>query len=184
MLFSLSFIRTPGVFLRQSMRSRKPPLHYLADQLDADVSGFRDYEWSGRTGARHRKEILNFLGIRRVSATDKHAFSDWLYPHGSDPADATEAAFGWFQQRQVECPADKELERSSFQQFELHLADSLSTDSKMLMEASLSNDAEGVRIVQMRSFFMVKAERWRQTVRKSRSCQSWRCICCRFAWST
>lgn len=63
----------------------------------------------------------------------------------------TEAAFGWFQQRQVECPADKELERlvrSSFQQFELHLyqrcADSLSTDSKMLMEASLSNDAEGV----------------------------------------
>lgn len=131
------------------------PLHYLADQLEADVSGILDYELSGRIGARHRREILNFRGISRVLATDKHAFSDWLintlYPHGSDPADATEAVFGWFQQRKVECPADKELDslvRSSFQQFELHLyqrcADSLSTDSKMLQEASLSNDADSV----------------------------------------
>lgn len=51
----------------------------------------------------------------------------------------------------MECPADRELDRlvcSSFQQFELHLyqrcADSLSTDSKMLLEASLGNDADGV----------------------------------------
>ncbi|MES3628488.1 DUF4158 domain-containing protein [Citrobacter freundii] len=151
----LKFYQNTGRFPSTINEIPETPLHYLADQLDVDVSGFRDYEWSGRTGARHRKEILNFLGIRRVSATDKHAFSDWLvntlYPHGSDPADATEAAFGWFQQRLVECPADKELERlvrSSFQQFELHLyqrcADSLSTDSKMLIEASLSNDADGV----------------------------------------
>lgn len=65
--------------------------------------------------------------MRRVSTTDKHAFSDWLintlYPHGSDPADATESALVWFQQRKVEYPANKELERlvrSSFQQFELY----------------------------------------------------------------
>ncbi|WP_368939515.1 hypothetical protein [Proteus mirabilis] len=45
----------------------------------------------------------------------------------------------------MECPADKELDRlvrSSFQQFELHLyqrcADSLPTDSKMLLEVSLN----------------------------------------------
>ncbi|MFP1748457.1 DUF4158 domain-containing protein [Lonsdalea quercina] len=151
----LKFYQNTGRFPSTINEIPETPLHYLAEQLEVDVFGVQEYEWSGRTGARHRKEILSFLGIRRVSATDKHAFSDWLiatlYPHGSDPADATEAAFGWFQQRQVECPADKELERlvrSSFQQFELHLyqrcADSLSTDSKMLMEASLSNDADGV----------------------------------------
>lgn len=151
----LKFYQNTGRFPSTINEIPETPLHYLANQLDVDVPGLQDYEWSGRTGARHRKEILNFLGIRRVSATDKNAFSDWLiytlYPHGSDLADATEAAFSWFQQRQVECPADKELERlvrSSFQQFELHLyqccADSLSTDSKILMEASLSNDAEGV----------------------------------------
>jgi len=147
----LKFYQNTGRFPSAINEIPETPLHYLAGQLEVDVFGVQEYEWSGRTGARHRKELLSFLGIRRVSATDKHAFSDWLiatlYPHGSDPADATEAAFGWFQQRQVECPADKELERlvrSSFQQFELHLyqrcADSLSTDSKMLMEASLSMD--------------------------------------------
>lgn len=151
----LKFYQNTGRFPSIINEIPETPLHYLADQLDVDVLGLQDYEWSGRTGARHRKEILNFLGIRRVSATDKNAFSDWLidtlYPHGSDLADATEAAFSWFQQRQAECPADKELERlvrSSFQQFELHLyqrcADNLSTESKILMEASLSNDAEGV----------------------------------------
>lgn len=151
----LKFYQNTGRFPSTINEIPETPLHYLANQLDVEVPGLQDYEWSGRTGARHRKEILNFLGIRRVSATDKNAFSDWLintlYPHGSDLADATEAAFSWFQQRQVECPADKELERlvrSSFQQFELHLyqccADSLSTDSKILMETSLSNDTEGV----------------------------------------
>jgi hypothetical protein len=128
----LKFYQNTGRFPSAINEIPETPLHYLAEQLEVDVFGVQEYEWSGRTGARHRKEILSFLGIRRVSATDKHAFSDWLiatlYPHGSDPADATEAAFGWFQQRQVECPADKELERlvrSSFQQFELHLKPAL-----------------------------------------------------------
>ncbi|HBQ3175052.1 hypothetical protein [Klebsiella pneumoniae] len=51
-------------------------LHCLADQLEAEVSGVQDYEWSGRTGAWYRREILDFLGIRRVPATDKHAFPE------------------------------------------------------------------------------------------------------------
>ncbi|EGC1289916.1 DUF4158 domain-containing protein [Salmonella enterica] len=70
----LKFYQNTGRFPSTIDEIPETPLHYLSDQLDADVSGFRDYEWSGRTGARHRKEILNFLGIRRVSATDKQVF--------------------------------------------------------------------------------------------------------------
>lgn len=99
----LKFYQNTGRFPSTINEIPETPLHYLAEKQEADVFSIQDYEWSGRTGARHRREILNFLGIHRVSATDKHAFSDWLsntlYHHGSDPADATEAAFGWFQQR-------------------------------------------------------------------------------------
>ncbi|WP_419601153.1 DUF4158 domain-containing protein, partial [Thiolapillus sp.] len=44
------------------------PLHYLADQLEITVDQIHEYDWLGRSGTRHRKEILEFLGIRRVSA--------------------------------------------------------------------------------------------------------------------
>ncbi|HAV1394251.1 TPA: DUF4158 domain-containing protein [Enterobacter hormaechei subsp. steigerwaltii] len=74
----LKFYQKTGRFPSTINEIPETPLHYLANQLDVDVPGLQDYEWSGRTGARHRKEILNFLGIRRVSATDKNAFSDWL----------------------------------------------------------------------------------------------------------
>ncbi|EKA4258483.1 DUF4158 domain-containing protein, partial [Escherichia coli] len=81
----LKFYQNTGRFPSTINEIPETPLHYLADQQEADVFSIQDYEWSGRTGARHRREILNFLGIRRVSATDKHAFSDWLintlYPH-------------------------------------------------------------------------------------------------------
>jgi len=52
-------------------------LHYLADQLEIDSSGLHEYDWSGRTGKRHRQEILIFLGISRVSTSDKQIFSAW-----------------------------------------------------------------------------------------------------------
>ncbi|MCE7732815.1 DUF4158 domain-containing protein [Vibrio campbellii] len=124
------------------------PLHYLAEQLETTVELLHEYDWRGRTGTRHRQEILKFLGIRRVSAIDKTTFSDWLienqYPHGVSIEDATESAFEWFQKNQIECPADKELERlvrSAYQQFELnlyeHFASCLSPESKIQMERSL-----------------------------------------------
>ncbi len=74
--------------------------HYLADQVDADVNQIKAYDWSGRTGTRHRREVLQFLGVRRVSAEDKVLFSTWLiehvYPTWSDISNTPEHAFEWF----------------------------------------------------------------------------------------
>ncbi|TGC24727.1 DUF4158 domain-containing protein [Escherichia sp. E1130] len=61
----LKFYQNTGRFPSTINEIPETPLHYLANQLDVEVPGLQDYEWSGRTGARHRKEILNFLGIRR-----------------------------------------------------------------------------------------------------------------------
>lgn len=62
----LKFYQSTGRFPRTINEIPEAPLHYLADQLEAEVFVLQNYEWSGRTGAQHRREILNFLGIRRV----------------------------------------------------------------------------------------------------------------------
>jgi hypothetical protein len=107
-----------------------PPtiLHYLANQVGADVDHIKAYDWSGRTGTRHRRGILQFLGVRRVSAEDKARFSNWLIEHaystGSDISDAHEHAFEWFRHRKKECPVGGQLDRlarSAYQQFEATL---------------------------------------------------------------
>lgn len=150
----LKYYQNTGRFPLASNDLPDTPLHYLAEQLETTVVMLHEYDWRGRTGTRHRQEILEFLGIRRVSAADKTSFSNWLienqYPHGASIEDATESAFEWFQNNQVECPADKELERlvrSAYQQFELnlyeHFASCLSPESKIQMERSLDS-AKGV----------------------------------------
>lgn len=144
----LKYYQNTGRFPFSSTDLPETPLHYLAEQLEITVELLHEYSWRGRTGTRHRQEILEFLGIRRVSATDKTSFSNWLienqYPHGASIEDATESAFDWFQNNQVECPTDKELERlvrSAYLQFELnlyeHFASCLSPESKMQMDQSL-----------------------------------------------
>ena len=144
----LKFYQNSGRFIRRTKDIPDTPLHYLADQLDTSVDQLNEHDWSTRTGARHRREILSFLGIRRVSAKDKRTFSDWLidnlYPQGSTIEDAIESAFGWFQNQKTECPTEKQLDRlvrSAYQQFEFNLyeqiAGCLSPESKLLMEQSL-----------------------------------------------
>ncbi len=100
-------------------------LHYVAAQLEIDSSRFNEYDWGGRTGKRHRQEILAFLGICCASTSEKQAFVNWLaddiFPHGTSLDEAIELALDWFQQIKMECPTEKELGRlvkSASRQFE------------------------------------------------------------------
>lgn len=42
------------------------------------VTDLEIYEWDGRTGQRHRKKILGFLGLRRPSGEDLQKLRSWL----------------------------------------------------------------------------------------------------------
>ncbi|MEQ2016706.1 hypothetical protein ABLB90_08960 [Photorhabdus bodei] len=109
-------------------------------------------DWLERTGTRHRKEILEFLGIRRVSVSDKSVFSNWLIgslcPHGVDATDATGSAFEWFKKHQVEYPAGKELDRlvcSAYQQLEFNLYEHIA--NRLLMESKVLAGVSGLGIL-------------------------------------
>jgi len=51
---------------------------YLAHATNSAVADLDIYEWDGRTGQRHRKKILGFLGLRRPSGEDLQKLRTWL----------------------------------------------------------------------------------------------------------
>ena len=147
----LKFYKNSGRFPSSANDMSPTVLHYLASQLDADVGQIHSYTWSGRTSFRHRREILDFIGIQRVSAADKDNFTAWLtlnvYPRGVDTSEATELAFDWFRTRKIECPAEKELDRlvrSAQQQFEDELFEHISKCLPLQCKQRLDQSLESV----------------------------------------
>ena len=147
----LKFYQNSGHFPSSTKDISPTVLHYLANQIEADVGHLHSYDWSGRTGARHRREIMDFIGIRRVSAIDKANFTAWLaqsvYPRGVATSEATELAFDWFRTRKIECPAEKELDklvRSAQQQFEDELFERISKCLQLQCKQRLDQSLETV----------------------------------------
>lgn len=117
-----------GRFLHSLSEISEPPLQYLAEQLGLPVSDIEEYDFAGRSGKRHRTEILTFLNVQRVTAADKRIFSSWLikdiFSQGVNISEATELSFSWFAKRRIESPAKAELDRlvrSAFNQYEQDL---------------------------------------------------------------
>lgn len=143
-----------GRFIKHLDDIPEPPLSFLADQLDVPVTGIEDYDWAGRSGKRHRGEILSFLGITRLTSPTKEAFSKWLvdeiYPQGRTVSEAKEQAYYWFRNQRTESPTEAVLNRlirTAFSEYEHCLFDriirSLSSDAKEKMNSCLDG-AEGV----------------------------------------
>ena len=144
----LKFYQNSGRFPSSAKDISPTVVHYPANQIDTDAGDLDSYDWLSRTAFRHRREILDFIGIRRVSAADKVKFSTWLsqsvYPRGVDTKEAIELAFDWFRTRKIECPAERELDklvRSAQYQFEGELfqriSNCLSPDCKKQLNQSL-----------------------------------------------
>ena len=51
---------------------------HLAEHLGVESATLDEYEWSGRTGRRHRDTILEFLGVRPFDLFAEAEFRLWL----------------------------------------------------------------------------------------------------------
>ncbi len=113
-----------GRFLYSQAEIAKGPLSFIAEQLEVSGSDIETYDFDGRSGRRHRIEILTFLGMQRVTASDKKAFSEWLYkeiyPQGASVTEATELSYDWFRKQKLEAPAEDVLNRLIISAFSLY----------------------------------------------------------------
>src|SRR5271166_1898491 len=90
-------------------------LEQLAVATETEVADLDTYFWSGRTARRHRAEVREFLGVRRLTQRDLAEASAFavadLCPHGLPRGVMAERVISWFFERKVACPEDSELDR-------------------------------------------------------------------------
>ena len=76
----LMMYRTAGRFGRAASEFAGAAIGYLAEQIGGAAADLADYDWLGRSGRRHRAEILDYLGFRRARKQDSG-----MQPRGPGP---------------------------------------------------------------------------------------------------
>lgn len=74
----VEILSIPRIFSRQSKSIPHEIAAYLAQATNSAPADLDVYDWGGRTGQRHRKQILSFLGLRRPSGEDLQRLRTWL----------------------------------------------------------------------------------------------------------
>lgn len=148
------FYRNRGRF--PQTLSEVPPevIDYVASQMEMDPNSLSDDEWTGRSGRRHRAEILKLYGIRAMTRRDRDALKDWVThvvcPERASLNDMVERVFAWCLHRRVVAPTQRQIHflirscRRSFDaSFFMRLTEHLSASTIEKLSASLE-EADGV----------------------------------------
>jgi TnpA family transposase len=109
----LKYYQYSGVFPKLYSDIPEIPLHYLMGQLD--IVSNEDYDWKGRTGKRHRLEILSYLGVRKSKPEDREKYKEWLIqeliPKINNVKELSARSEEWFLHNKLVLPTELMLER-------------------------------------------------------------------------
>ncbi len=148
------FYRNRGRFPEALSEIPPEAVDYLVAQIEMDPADLSDDEWPGRSGRRHRAEILKLFGIRAMTGRDREALKDWVThvvcPGGTSLHDMIERVLAWCLGRRVEAPTRRQAEflvRSCRRAFDgiflSRIAQSMPMATVKKMVASLE-ESEGV----------------------------------------
>jgi TnpA family transposase len=147
----LMMYRRIGRFVLHAEALSGDAIAYLAEQTETKVADLADYDWLGRSGRRHRAEILDHLGFRRAARQDLRDATAWakaeLCPLGLSIADMEERLLLWFVNLRVVAPVGETLVSliaTARRTFEDHLLGaitaSLSVEHRRQLDAALADD--------------------------------------------
>ena len=137
-----------GRFFETAREAPVETIEVIASALGRPITDALTYEWEGRTGRRHREEILRLGNAQRLTATDREALHQQLLGLvGVQSGSAVmEQAQTWCRERGFRPPAKAELDRmvrSLRRDFEAGLLDkiteALSAEAVEKLETSLLN---------------------------------------------
>ena len=147
----LLMYRTTGRFGLAASEFPGAAIAYLAEQIGATAADLAGYDWLGRSGRRHRAEILAHLGFRRARQQDMRDAAAWtgsdLCPLGLPSSELMERLLGWFVERRIAAPGEEALgaliitARRTFEDKVLEaIASSLSPEHRRGLDASLGDE--------------------------------------------
>lgn len=160
----LMMCRITGRFGRTASEFPDAVVAYLAEQIGASAGDMTAYDWLGRSGRRHRAEILVYLGFRRVRQQDMRDLAAWtgseLCPLGLSVSEMMERLLGWFVERRIAALSEEALSalivtaRRTFEDKVLEaITSSLSPEHCRGLDASLADEDSAT------SFSDLKADR-------------------------
>jgi len=67
----LRYYKYFGYFPQKPEQIAESALLYIAEQLSITIETYNNYDWNDCLARHHRQEILDFLGVRKFTESDK-----------------------------------------------------------------------------------------------------------------
>jgi Domain of unknown function (DUF4158) len=127
---------------------------HIAGQIDVAPTVLDGYDWSGRTGRRHRQQILDFLAVTPFDKRAETAFRAWLadeiLPHQPNSVALEEQVCAWFARNRISRPGTYRLDRLLASARAAHderafrtVADRFDAETQRRLDALLADDGTG-----------------------------------------
>ena len=111
----LKFFQLEGRFPNHLGEIPHQVIEFIAQQLGFEETDLSNYRLSGSVHKRHRVQIREFLGFRRMDKEDKEAVKQWLVdevlPHAPHFEELKDQLNSHLRRLQFERPSAKELTR-------------------------------------------------------------------------
>jgi hypothetical protein len=156
----LAYWRQQGRFPDDEADLAPAVVEHLAAQVGVGRGALDGYDWSSRTGRRHRRTILGHLAIVGFDEAAEDAFRRWLadelLPREPGPAALEDEIAGWFARGRVTRPGVYRLDRILRSACAAHdeaalqrVADHLDTGTRGRLDALLVDDGEGTAFARL-----------------------------------
>jgi TnpA family transposase len=160
MAAQLAFWRQHGRFPDEEAEIAPAGIGHLGSQVGVHADALDGYEWTGRTGRRHRRLILDHLAVAAFDDAAEARFRRWLTDEllpREPSASALEAETGaWFARERVSRPGAYRLDRILRSARAAHddaalqrVADRLDASVRERLDALLADDGEGAAFARL-----------------------------------
>src|SRR3954469_14949564 len=150
----LAYWRQHGRFPNEEAELAPAVVGHLAAQVGVEADALEGYDWTGRTGHRHRRLILDHLAVAAFDDAAEARFRRWLadelLPREPVPSAMDAAIGGWFAGERVGRPGACRLGRILRSARATHddtalqrVADRLDAGLRARLDALLADDGEG-----------------------------------------
>ena len=127
---------------------------HIAGQTGLAPTMLDGYDWAGRTGRRHRQQILNFLAVTPFDKAAETAFRAWLadevLPHEPNSVAVEEQVTTWFARNRISRPGAYRLDRLLASARAAHddrafrmVAERLDVETRRGLDSLLADDGTG-----------------------------------------
>ena len=150
----LAYWRQHGRFPNEEAELAPAVVGHLAAQVGVEADALDGYDWTGRTGRRHRRLILDHLAVAAFDDPAEARFRRWLadelLPRELVPSAMDAEIGGWFAGERVGRPGACRLDRILRSARATHddtalqrVADRLDAGLRARLDALLADDGEG-----------------------------------------